>query len=70
MTNIENRLGLGVLVNPFAGVDDAVGLKGSDGSDTREEALQALAAELGERAHVLPCNLGDPEAVEHIDTTV
>ncbi|PJE34478.1 beta-ketoacyl-ACP reductase, partial [Pseudooceanicola lipolyticus] len=24
---------------------------------------QALAAELGERAHVLPCNLGDPEAV-------
>ena len=28
------------------------------------EPLQALAAELGERAHVLPCNLSDPEAVE------
>ena len=32
-------------------------------SGTREEALQALAAELGERAHVLPCNLGDAAAV-------
>ena len=40
MTNIENRLVLGVLVNPFAGVGGAVGLKGSDGSDTREEALR------------------------------
>ncbi len=33
-------------------------------SGTRVEPLQALADELGERAHVLPCNLGDPEAVE------
>jgi len=40
MTDIENRLVLGVLVNPFAGVGGAVGLKGSDGSDTREEALR------------------------------
>ena len=32
-------------------------------SGTRVEPLEALAAELGERAHVLPCNLGDPEAV-------
>ncbi|MBY6152537.1 3-oxoacyl-[acyl-carrier-protein] reductase [Vannielia litorea] len=32
-------------------------------SGTREEPLQALAAELGERAHVLPCNLGDADAV-------
>ncbi|GAA6207836.1 3-oxoacyl-ACP reductase FabG [Cognatishimia sp. WU-CL00825] len=32
-------------------------------SGTRVEPLQALAAELGERAHVLPCNLGDAEAV-------
>ncbi len=32
-------------------------------SGTREEPLKALAAELGERAHVLPCNLGDAEAV-------
>ena len=40
MTNIENRLVLGVLVNPFAGIGGAVGLKGSDGQATREEALR------------------------------
>ena len=33
-------------------------------SGTREAPLNALAAELGERAHVLPCNLSDPQAVE------
>lgn len=33
-------------------------------SGTRVEPLQALAESLGERAHVLPCNLSDPEAVE------
>lgn len=33
-------------------------------SGTREAPLEALAAELGERAHVLPCNLSDPEAVD------
>lgn len=33
-------------------------------SGTREEPLKALAEELGERAHVLPCNLSDAEAVE------
>ncbi|MDP4989907.1 MAG: 3-oxoacyl-ACP reductase FabG [Marivita lacus] len=32
-------------------------------SGTRTEPLKALAADLGERAHVLPCNLSDPEAV-------
>ncbi|MCA0873671.1 3-oxoacyl-[acyl-carrier-protein] reductase [Seohaeicola saemankumensis] len=32
-------------------------------SGTRVEPLQALADELGERAHVLPCNLSDFEAV-------
>lgn len=32
-------------------------------SGTRVEPLQALADDLGERAHVLPCNLGDAEAV-------
>ena len=31
---------------------------------TRVEPLEALAAELGDRAHVLPCNLSDAEAVE------
>lgn len=33
-------------------------------SGTREAPLQALAAELGDRVHVLPCNLSDPAAVE------
>ena len=33
-------------------------------SGTRREALEALAGELGERAHVLPCDLADRDAVE------
>lgn len=33
-------------------------------SGTRTEPLETLAAELGERAHVLPCNLSDMEAVK------
>lgn len=33
-------------------------------SGTRENVLQELADELGERAHVLPCNLSDAEAVD------
>ncbi|GAB4269055.1 MAG: 3-oxoacyl-ACP reductase FabG [Pararhodobacter sp.] len=41
------------------GAGATVGLSG-----TREEPLRALAAELGERAHVLPCDLSDPSAVE------
>ncbi len=40
-----------------------VGLHG-----TRREALEALAAELKERAVVLPANLSDPEAVEGLVT--
>ncbi len=40
------------------GAGATVGLSG-----TRVEPLEALAAELDERAHVLPCNLSDPEAV-------
>jgi 3-oxoacyl-[acyl-carrier protein] reductase len=32
-------------------------------SGTRVAPLEALAAELGERAHVLPCNLSDADAV-------
>lgn len=35
-------------------------------SGTRVEPLQALAAELGDRAHVLPCNLGDAEALKDL----
>jgi 3-oxoacyl-[acyl-carrier protein] reductase len=33
-------------------------------SGTRENVLQELAGELGERAHVLPCNLSDADAVD------
>lgn len=33
-------------------------------SGTRVEPLEALASELGERAHVLPCNLSDGAAVD------
>jgi 3-oxoacyl-[acyl-carrier protein] reductase len=40
------------------GAGATVGLSG-----TRVEPLQALAAELGDRVHVLPCNLSDAEAV-------
>lgn len=32
-------------------------------SGTRVEPLEALAAELGDRVHVLPCNLSDKESV-------
>ena len=38
-------------------------------SGTRTEPLEALAAELGERAHVTPCNLGDAAAVEALPKT-
>ncbi len=33
-------------------------------SGTREDALEALKKELGDNAHVLPCNLSDAAAVE------
>lgn len=33
-------------------------------SGTRRDALEALAADLGSRAHVLPCNLADAAQVE------
>jgi 3-oxoacyl-[acyl-carrier protein] reductase len=41
------------------GAGATVGLSG-----TRTEPLEALAADLGDRAHVLPCNLSDADAVE------
>ena len=41
------------------GAGATVGLSG-----TRTEPLEALAGELGPRAHVLPCNLSDMAAVE------
>ncbi len=33
-------------------------------SGTRKEALEALATEMGDRVHVLPCNLGDAAQIE------
>ena len=35
-------------------------------SGTRIEALEALAKELGEGAHVIPCNLSDPQGPESL----
>jgi 3-oxoacyl-[acyl-carrier protein] reductase len=35
-------------------------------SGTRRDALDAIAASLGERVHVLPCDLADKEAVEKL----
>ena len=49
----------GAIANALHGAGATVALSG-----TRVEPLQALAAELGSRAHVLPCNLGDAAAVE------
>lgn len=43
------------------GAGASVGLSG-----TREAPLEALAAELGEGAHVLPCNLSDSLAVSEL----
>jgi len=48
----------GAIAKALHSAGATVGLSG-----TRVEPLQALATELGERAHVLPCNLGDAEAV-------
>ncbi|MEO1468455.1 MAG: 3-oxoacyl-[acyl-carrier-protein] reductase [Pseudomonadota bacterium] len=39
-------------------------------SGTRVEPLEALAATLGERAHVTPCDLGDGEALAALPKTV
>lgn len=38
-------------------------------SGTREEKLNALAQELGERVHVAPCNLSDLEQVDELPKT-
>ncbi len=49
----------GAIARALHGAGASVALSG-----TRTEPLEALAAELGERAHVLPCNLSDFDAVE------
>ena len=48
----------GAIARALHGAGAAVGLSG-----TRVEPLEALAGALGERAHVLPCDLGDRAAV-------
>jgi len=35
-------------------------------SGTRQEALEKVAADLGSRVHVLPCDLGDPAATDDL----
>jgi 3-oxoacyl-[acyl-carrier protein] reductase len=49
----------GAIARALHGRGAAVGLSG-----TRVAPLEALAGELGERAHVLPCDLSDAAAVE------
>ncbi len=49
----------GEIAKVLHGAGATVGLSG-----TREAPLEALAAELGERAYVLPCNLSDGAAVD------
>ena len=49
----------GAIARALHAAGATVGLSG-----TRVEPLESLAADLGDRAHVLPCNLGDAEAVE------
>ena len=58
ITGASGGLG-GEIAKSLHSAGATVGLSG-----TRVEPLEALAAELGERAHVLPCNLSDMEAVE------
>lgn len=49
----------GAIARALHGAGATVGLSG-----TREGPLQELADSLGERAHVLPCDLSDPAAVD------
>lgn len=49
----------GAIARALHGAGATVALSG-----TREAPLHELAAELGERAHVLPCNLSDAAAVD------
>ena len=51
----------GAIAKALHGAGATVALSG-----TRVEPLEALAAELGDRVHVLPCNLSDAEAVEKL----
>jgi 3-oxoacyl-[acyl-carrier protein] reductase len=54
----------GAIARALHGAGATVGLSG-----TREAPLQDLAADLGERAHVLPCNLSDRAEVDGLIKT-
>ena len=58
VTGASGGLG-GAIARALYGQGATVALSG-----TRREALEALAGELGSRAHVLPCDLADAAAVE------
>ena len=71
MTKMFDLTGKGALVTGASGgiggaVARAVHAAGARValSGTRQEPLEALAAELGEGAHVVPCDLSDPAAVD------
>ncbi len=58
VTGASGGIGAGI-ARALHGAGAVVGLSG-----TRVDPLDALAGELGEHAHVLPCNLSDPDAVD------
>src|SRR6056297_3226954 len=58
ITGASGGIGAGI-ARALHGAGANVGLSG-----TRVAPLEALAEELGSRAHVLPCNLGDAQAVD------
>lgn len=58
VTGASGALG-GAIVRALHGQSATVAISG-----TRQDALEALAGELKERVHVLPCDLADPAAVE------
>ena len=58
VTGASGGLG-GAIARALHGQGAVVALSG-----TRREALERVAADLGERAHVLPCDLSDAAAVE------
>jgi 3-oxoacyl-[acyl-carrier protein] reductase len=58
VTGASGGLG-GAIARALHAQGATVGLSG-----TRRDALETLAAELGERAYVLPCDLSDAAAVE------
>ena len=60
VTGASGAIG-GAIARTFHQQGAVVGLSG-----TRREALDALAGELGDRCHVLPCNLADAAQVEKL----